>query len=103
MSAGRMHLRLDRELGCEKALRLILCRVGSIDDVIDKLRTKLKRQIVTVNISGLILIDDEEIIPLLAHGDIGVFPQLDIAVRAQDEEPSIAPCAEPKGSEPIEP
>ena len=76
VSAGRIHLCLDRKLRSEKALRLILGRVGSIDDVADKLRTKRKRQIVAVDVSGFILIDDKQIVALLAYGNICVFSEL---------------------------
>src|ERR1700680_771030 len=102
VSASSIHLCLDRKLGCQKALRLVLGSVGSIDDVADKLTTKRKCQIVAVDVPGLILIDDKQIVALLAHGNIGVFSDFDIALRTEDEEPSVAPRAQTEGRKPIE-
>src|ERR1700761_8329011 len=98
----RIHLRFDGKLRGEKALRLILGSVGSIDDVADKLRTKRQCQIIAVDVPGLFLIDDKQIVALLAYGNIGVFPEFDITLCPQDEEPSVAPCAETIRREPIE-
>src|SRR5258708_1004585 len=94
---------IDDELSREETLRLILCDVRAIHDVGDELRPERKREVVAVDVSGLLLVDDKEIVALLADGDVGVLAHFDVALGAEDEEPSIAPGAEAVGSEPVEP
>ena len=46
-------------------------------------------------------IDEEELIRAVGGGDVGVFAQFDVALRAEDQEAAVAPGAESGGSEPI--
>ena len=46
-------------------------------------------------------IDEEELIRAVGGGDVGVFAQFDVALRAEDHEAAVAPSAEPGGSKPI--
>jgi hypothetical protein len=95
-------LGLDDELGCEEALGLVLRDVGAVDDVGDELWAEGKAQVVAIDVAGLVLVDDKEIVPLFADGDVGVFADLDVSVGAQDEEAAVSPGTEAIGGEPIE-
>src|SRR5260370_37424626 len=96
-------LRLDDELSRKETLRLVLCDVGSVDDVGDELRPEWKSEVVAVDVAGLLLVDDKEIVALLADGDIGVLAHLDVAFGAEDEESSVAPRTQAVGGEPVQP
>jgi hypothetical protein len=102
VSVLRHHLHLDNQFGSEQALLLILRRVGPIDDIAHELGIKRKRQIVAVNKPRLILVDDEQIIPLFAHRHIGIFAYLDVAVCAQDEKPALSSSARSVRRKPIQ-
>ena len=41
-------------------------------------------------------------VPARASGDVGVLPQFDVALGAENEKPPIAPCAQPIGSKPVD-
>jgi len=56
---------LDDKLCRKKALRLILCDVRAVDDVGDELLPERKREVVAVDVAGLLLIHDKEIVPCL--------------------------------------
>ena len=96
-------LRLDDEFSRQQALRLVLRGVGAVHDVGDELRSEGKREVVAVDVAGLLLVHDEEVVALLADGDVGVLPHLDVAIGAEDEEASVAPGAEAVRREPVEP
>src|SRR5579862_4039855 len=98
----RVLLRLDDQFGSEQALFLVLGVVGAVDDVGHEFSTEWKRHIVAVDIAGLLLIDDEEVIALLLDCDVGVLAGFNIAIGPQDEEPSISPGAEAIGRKPVE-
>jgi len=98
----RIFLCADHQFRSQQALGLVLRGVRPIYHVGDKLRPERQRQIVAVDVPGFILIDNKEIVALLAYGNIRVFAEFDIALSAENEEPSIAPCAEAVRSEPIE-
>ena len=46
-------------------------------------------------------IDEEELVRAVGGGDVGVFAQFDVALRAEDHEAAVAPGAESGGGEPI--
>jgi hypothetical protein len=96
------HLRLDNELGGEECLCLVLRGVGAVDDVRDELGAEGQVDVVAVDVALLGLIDEVEIVALLADGDVYVFAALDVAFGAEDEETAVAPGAECVGGEPVE-
>ena len=44
-----------------------------------------------------VAIDKEELIPTVGGGDVSVFSQFDITLRAEDHEAAVAPSAESRG------
>ena len=76
-------MRFDDQFRGQQALVLILCGMGAVDNVVDKLLAEGQRHRVAVDIARLLAVDDEEIVALVLDGDIGVFADLDIAVGAR--------------------
>ncbi len=48
-------------------------------------------------------IDEQELVGAVGCPDVGVFAQLDVALRSEDEKPTVAPCPKAGGREPINP
>ena len=95
-------LRLDHQLRGEQALSLILRYMRTIDDVSDKLRAEGQIQVVAVDITCLLSIDNKEVVSRLLNRNIGIFSELDVALRSENEEPPIAPRAQSVGSKPVQ-
>jgi len=66
----RVFLRFDDQLCGEQTLFLVLRDVRAVDDVGDELRAEGQRHVVAVDVASLFLIDDEEIVALLADSDV---------------------------------
>src|SRR5579875_3806383 len=103
MGAGGILLGPDGKLGGQQTLRLVLCDVGPVDHIADELRPKRQYKIVAVDHAGLLRVNDEEVVALLADGDVGVLAGLHVAVCAENEEAAVAPGAEAVWSEPVQP
>ena len=72
MNKLRLLLRTDHQLRCKQALRLILRDMRAIDDIGNELRAERQREVVAVDISRFLRIDDEQVVPRLTHRDVGV-------------------------------
>lgn len=105
-----MFLRLDHQLRGEQTLRLVLRYMRTIDDVSDKLRAEGQIQVVAVDITCLLSIDNKEVVSRLLNRNIGIFSNLDVALRSENEEPAsvrgetaswrMLPCSGPRVSAP---
>ena len=82
---------------------LVLRNVRAVHDVGNKLRAERQRHVVAVDVTRLVVVDEEQIVPLVVDGDVGVFADLDVSIGAQNEEPAIAPCSQAVGRKPVEP
>src|ERR1035441_7232644 len=74
----------------------------AVHDVGHKLRAEGKRHLIAVDGTGLLAVDDEEIVPLALDYHIGVLADFDVAIGAEDEERAVAPGSQAVGSEPVE-
>lgn len=79
---GRLHLGFDGDFGGEEAFILVLGRVGAVDNVFDKLGAEGQGHGVAIDVAGLLVIDDEEVVALVADGDVGVLAGFDVALGA---------------------
>src|ERR1700734_3138703 len=98
----RLVLRLDHQLRDEQTKRLILRYMRTVDNVSDKLRAEGQIHVVAVDITSLLSIDNKEVVSRLLNRNIGIFSELDVALRSENEEPPIAPRAQSVGSKPVQ-
>ena len=87
----RIALRLDHQFRGEQALLLVLRHMRPFHNVRHKLRPKREEDVIAVDIPCLLLVHDEQVIPTRMSRHIDVFPQLDVALRPEYEQPTIAP------------
>ena len=97
-----MRLRRQHQFGGEQRALLILRHRCPFDDVGDELRAKWQRHFGTVQITYTPPVGDKQVISAGPAGDIDIFPELDIAFGAENEETAIAPGRQTIGREPID-
>src|SRR6185312_479523 len=103
MSMLRHPLCLNYEFGGQQAFGLVLGGVGAIDNVAHKLRTKGELQVVAIDVPCLLLVNDEQVIALLAHRHIRILACYHVSLGAQDEKSAIPPGTQPVRRKPIQP
>jgi len=93
---------LEAELGGEEGV--LLCHRGlrAVQTVEQELAKEWETdQTGTRNAMLALCIDKEELVRAVGGGDVGVFAQFDVTLRAEDHETTVAPGAESCGGEPI--
>src|SRR3979409_676503 len=96
----RVLLRPDRQLRRQKALSLVLRGVRTVYNVGHELRPERQRQVATVDVTSFLLVNDEQVVTGLLDRNIDVLAQLDVPLRPEHEQPSVAPRSEPVWSKP---
>src|ERR1044071_9722071 len=97
-----MLLRLERKLGGEEAVLLRHRGLRSIKDVVHELFAVRELDAAAVDVSGLLLVHEEEVVAAGAARDVHVLADFDEAVRAEDGQTPVAPGAQTVGREPID-
>ena len=77
-------------------------RLGALEDVVDQLAGEGQRDVLAVDVAGLLLIDQEQVAAALAPGDVHVLADLDEAVGAEDGQAPVAPRAQALWREPVD-
>lgn len=97
-------LALETQFGGEEGVRLshgFFCAMETVENEFAKEgETYIPRTGYAVLAFG---IDQQELVGAVGCPDVCVFSQLDVALRSEDEKPTVAPCAKAGGREPINP
>src|SRR4051794_34792368 len=99
----RLGLRLQRELHREERVRLRHRGFRPVDDVRHEPRPERQIAVLAVDVACLLLIDDEQMVAAGTAADVDILSQLDVALGAEDRQPSVAPRRQAVGSEPVQP
>ena len=86
-------LRGQRQLHRFVAPRLRHRRLGAVEDVGDQLAAIGPVDRGAVDALDALLVDEDQVVAAWLSGDIGVFPELDIALGTEDREAAVAPDA----------
>ena len=93
---------LEAELGGEEGVLLCHGSLRAVQTVEEKLAKERETDQTGARNAMLTLgVDEEELISAVGGGDVGVFAQFNVALRAEDHEAAVAPGAESGGGEPI--
>src|SRR5262245_62138264 len=99
---ARLLLRFERKLGGQKAVRLRHCGLSAVENVVDELLAVEQRLLAAIEITGLFLINEKEVIPSGALApEIGVLADFDEPFSPQNRQPPIAPGVQTVGREPV--
>src|SRR6266545_4550876 len=99
---ARLLLRFDRQLGGQKAVRLRHRGLSAVENVVDELLAVGQRLLAAIEITGLFLIDEKEVIPSGALApEVGVLANFDEPFSPQNRQSPIAPGVQPVGREPV--
>ena len=75
----------------------------AVDDVRHELGAERQIAILAVDVACFLLIDDKQMVAAGTARDVDVLPQFDVALGAENRQPSIAPCRQAVGGEPVQP
>ena len=95
-------LGLEAEFGSEEGVLLCHGSLRAVQTVEEELAKEWETDQTGARNAMLALgIDEEELVRAVGGGDVGVFAQFDVTLRAEDHEAAVAPGAESGGGEPI--
>src|SRR5262245_12510215 len=100
--SSRGGLGAQRQLGREKAMRLGHGRLGAIENVINELPAVRQFLTLAVDILCARLIDQKQMVGPWPAGEVAVLAYLDVAVGAQNRQPSVAPGRQAVGRKPVD-
>src|SRR5260221_2473735 len=98
----RHRLRLQPKLAGEEAMGLAHRRLAALDDVANESGAVGQGGGAAIDALGALLVDQEKVVGARLAGDVDIFAGLDIALGAEDDQPAVAPDAEPVRRVPVD-
>lgn len=96
-------LRSQGQPGCQKAMVLRHGGFSAVYHIVDELFSVGHVNLGAIEVPGLLLVDQEKVVPALFAGNVDVFPHLNVPIGAQNEGSAITPGTQAIGSKPVDP